>query len=90
MKLTYRQQLALLKRSCKSDGCTGVPDFDFGSDCCAEHDLNYQVGDISRAEADKLMRQCIQAKGYILLPWVYWAGVRLFAGPIWRRYRKQD
>lgn len=60
------------------DGCTAVPDFNFGTDCCGEHDYHYQDGDVSRADADKRLRQCIQKKGYVVLPWVYWLGVRLF------------
>jgi hypothetical protein len=80
--LTYLDQLKLvwrgLRRGFRYDGCTAVPDFDFGKDCCGEHDYHYQAKEISRAEADKRLRQCIQKKGYILLPWIYWLGVRIF------------
>ena len=76
-----------LGKGVKYDGCTAVPDFDFGADCCAEHDYHYQLTDMSRAEADKRLRQCIQKKGYIVLPWVYWLGVRMFGG---RYYRKKQ
>ena len=81
-KLSFREQLNLVKEGFKKgfkyDGCTAVPDFDFGADCCGEHDYHYQAADISRAEADKKLRQCIQKKGYIVLPWIYWLGVRIF------------
>lgn len=72
------------------DGCTAVPDFDFGADCCGEHDYHYQIGDISRWQADKRMRKCIRKKGYFLLPWAYWLGVRMFAGGVWDKYRKKQ
>jgi len=72
------------KRGVYYDGCTGVPDFDFGADCCGEHDFHYQQTDISRAEADKRLRQCIRKKGYIILPWVFWLGVRIFGRKYYR------
>ena len=78
------------RKGVKYDGCTGVPDFDFGADCCGEHDYHYQLGDISRAEADKHLRECLRAKGYIVLPWVYWLGVRILAGGVWKNYRKKE
>lgn len=74
----------------KYDGCTAVPDFDFGADCCGEHDVHYQLGDVSRAEADRRMRECIRKKGYWVLPWAYWIGVRLFAGGVWKKYRSKN
>jgi hypothetical protein len=93
-KLNFREQLKVvwegIKKGYKYDGCTAVPDFDFGADCCGEHDTYYQDLTITRAEADKKLRECIQKKGYILLPWVYWLGVRLFAGGVWeQRQRKK-
>jgi hypothetical protein len=78
------------RKGVKYDGCTAVPDFDFGADCCGEHDAHYQLGDISRAEADARMRICISKKGYFLLPWAYWLGVRLFAGGVWKKYRSKE
>lgn len=81
--LTFKEQYEIVKhgiaKGVKYDGCTASPDFDFGADCCAEHDTHYQLGDISRAEADSRLRQCMAKKGYVVLPWVYWAMVRLFA-----------
>jgi hypothetical protein len=92
-KLTFKEQWEIVKQGFKKgvkyDGCTAVPDFDFGADCCGEHDYHYQVGDISRRDADARMRACIKKKGYIILPWVYWLGVRVFAGGVWERYRAQ-
>ena len=93
-KLGFKQQVAIVRRGfsqgVKYDGCTAVPDFDFGADCCGEHDYHYQVGDISRAEADKHLRECLRAKGYFILPWIYWLGVRIFAGGVWKNYRNKE
>lgn len=66
------------KNAFKSDGCTAVPDLNFGADCCRAHDVCYATGCMSRAEADRNLRRCIAAKGYIILPWIYWLGVRIF------------
>ena len=52
-----------MKKGLKYDGCTAVPDFDFGYDCCGEHDTHYQTKEISRAEADKRLFCCILKKG---------------------------
>jgi hypothetical protein len=78
------------RKGVKYDGCTAVPDFDFGADCCGEHDYHYQIGDVSRWQADKNMRKCIRQKGYVILPWAYWLGVRIFAGGVWKRYRNEE
>jgi hypothetical protein len=90
-KLGFLEQARIVRqgfsKGVKYDGCTGVPDFDFGADCCGEHDYHYQQSDINRAEADRRLRKCIQQKGYIVLPWVFWLGVRLFGG---RYYRKKQ
>jgi hypothetical protein len=76
------------KKGVSTDGCTAVPDFDFGADCCAQHDYHYHAQDISRKEADKKLRQCIQAKGYIVLPWLYWLGVRVFGRGAWDKHQQ--
>jgi hypothetical protein len=93
-KLGFLDQVRIVRdgfsKGVKYDGCTAVPDFDFGYDCCGEHDYHYQEGDVSRAEADKRLRQCIRKKGYFLLPWAYWLGVRMFAGDVWRKYRGKE
>ena len=91
-KLGFADQCKLVwegvKRGYKYDGCTSAPDFNFGYDCCGEHDFHYQATDITRKEADRLLRECIQKKGYVVLPWVYWAAVRMFGRGLWKR--KQD
>jgi len=91
-RLTFRRQLAIVaagaRRGFTYDGCTAVPDFDFGADCCGEHDFYYQAQCISRAEADRRLRECIRAKGYPLIAWSYWIGVRVAGWIFWNR-RKQ-
>lgn len=79
---TYPQLVEMIaagKAYFKSDGCTDVPNFNFCG-CCFEHDYYYTTHIISRSEADKRLRQCIEAKGWYVLPWLYWIGVRIFGG----------
>ena len=74
-----------------SNGCTGVPDFFL--DCCYLHDIFYRTGHdlagrpISRDEADRRFRLCIQTRSVfgVLSPMSYWRwlGVRLFGGRAW-------
>lgn len=66
-----------------SDGCTGVPELNL-THCCNRHDVEYRSGVVSRADADASLRRCMQRKGWKVLPWIYWAAVRLIG---WRFYR---
>lgn len=68
-----------LSKGYKFDGCTDSPNLNF-VDCCNEHDYNYQDMSMSRKEADDELRACMQKKGWVVLPWVYWTGVRIFGG----------
>lgn len=88
-KRTAAQQAKELKNTIdrvrsKTDGCSNSPDFTF-SECCIEHDINYRKNpdQITRSEADKRLRQCIGEHGLIVLPWLYWAAVRLFGRKSW-------
>lgn len=77
----------------KSDGCTGVPDFNLRH-CCIQHDRDYHDGELTRAKADFLFFQCISSKGigkgflarvrYNFIGLYYWAGVRVLG----RKYYK--
>lgn len=90
-----------MKKGVKYDGCTAVPDFDFGYDCCGEHDAHYQLQDITRAEADRRLRDCILKKGIpgkILcfsynsnwfLATSYFIGVRLAGFFFWKKRRAE-
>lgn len=75
----------------KSDGCTGVADF--YKECCYLHDIYYRThldlnGDpITKAEADKALRDCIRCKSRFgfwnpMAIW-RWIGVKMFAQRAW-------
>lgn len=74
-----------IKEGYKYDGCTAVPDFNFGADCCNLHDYFYRTHAVTRSMADRKLRECIQRKGYIVLPWIYWLGVRIFGRRFWNK-----
>jgi hypothetical protein len=72
-----------------SDGCSFV-----GSAyrwCCLEHDIAYRSGlqrdgtPVTKAEADKRFRSCIQRKSpfgwWSPLAWIRWLGVKLYTKP---------
>lgn len=92
-----RRTLRRLWASAADDGCTAAPDLIFYA-CCRQHDRDYQTHadqlgrPINRAEADRRLRRCMQitARGaplfYRLLPWVYWAAVRIAGGRFWNRH----
>lgn len=90
MKLNKRKPTTLEKIKAfsdfSSDGCTMSPDLTFRS-CCEEHDMSYQFKLVSRASADKTLRQCIAYKGHPYLAWVYWSAVRVFG---FFYYKKKD
>lgn len=79
------EKLAYLK-DFSTDGCSMSPDLTF-AECCVTHDIDYSLGEITRAESDRKLRQCISSKGYPYLSVVYWVGVRLFG---WFPYYFQD
>ncbi len=64
-----------------TDGCSGVPDFNF-RDCCVQHDYDYaehhRESEANRTELDAKLRLCIGCRGHKVLAWMYWAGVRSF------------
>lgn len=78
----------------RTNGCTGVPDFDW-KDCCDQHDRDYQDGGgwFAKFRADWRLAKCIGCKrravgsllrraayavGHVLLGGVYFVGVRVF------------
>lgn len=69
-----------------SDGCTGVPDFNFKG-CCVIHDVLYEKGGnaIQRKIADLRMLDCMKRRKsflkirYKLIPYLYYYGVRLLS-----------
>lgn len=62
-----------------TNGCTGVPDFDF-KDCCDQHDICYCIGGNAddRRLCDLALKECIRARGHPFLARLYYAGVRAF------------
>jgi len=79
----------------ESDGCSMV--LDFYKRCCIFHDwwyathLDFDLSDISRAEADKRFRHCIQSRSMLRkfspMSWWRWLGVRTWGGRPWANER---
>ncbi len=96
--MTAREEARRAWALVKGDGCTSAPDLWY-ADCCARHDADYTTGTdetgrrISRAAADARFRACMQRTAAPLpisrrlLPWVYWAAVRVFG---WRHWKRQS
>lgn len=100
--LSFKEQCKIvaegIKKGFSYDGCTAVPDFNFGYDCCGEHDYYYQSKEVDRAVADKKLYECILRKGipYKLfgvipgnsnaaLATIYYIGVRLAGWFFWNK-----
>ena len=69
------------------DYCSYSPDKIFGKDiswACKEHDYHYAKHDITRSEADMILREQINSVGVFGLGWVYWLVVRLVG---WKFYK---
>lgn len=82
LQMTGAAQAALDPNSWIPNGCTGVPDFDFGY-CCDAHDICYCAGgtEADRKECDLQLKDCIRDSGHPFLAIIYYAGVRLLGGP---------
>lgn len=75
-----------------SDGCSGVTEAFL--DCCLEHDIAYRTGRtvegeiLTRAEADRRFRECMQAKSRLgifnPMSWWRWIAVRFFGRGAWK------
>ncbi len=97
MKPTWKDKAKALaslgKRvNLENDGCSSAPDFNF-KECCVEHDYYYRNPEedtgVSRGEADKRLRQCIQKRWKLLfMPWIYWGFVRAAGWIPWRKKKK--
>lgn len=82
----YWQQVENTAKNLGSDGCSFVTEA--YHKCCLEHDIAYRTGcridgsTISRREADRRFRQCMQMRSrfgkFSPMSWWRWAGVRLF------------
>jgi hypothetical protein len=94
--MTYWDRVKALAWALKGDGCSKVPDLNYRS-CCDEHDIHYRTGmtidgvKITRKEADSRFLVCMQKKGMVpilgthIVPFFYWAAVRLFGETAWDR-----
>ncbi len=76
-----------------NDGCSNAPDFNF-KECCVEHDFYYRndegITGVSRSEADKRLRKCMQKKWKLpLMPWIYWGAVRVSGWWPWNKNQKK-
>lgn len=78
---------AIASRKSNSDGCTGVPDFNFRK-CCERHDRDYShASSLTRRQADLGLKACISQYTLTpIIPTVYYVGVRLFG---WIFYKKK-
>lgn len=79
MDLNTAEQYRLKKlaEGAPTDGCTWVPEI--GHKCCQMHDFlrRFKPDGITTADADRLLRECMQKQGYRVTAWIYWAGVRI-------------
>jgi len=86
--MSYWDRVKALAWALKGDGCSKVPDFNYRC-CCDEHDIHYRTGTtldgvrLTRKEADKYFLACMQKRGGIVLPFLYYIGVRLFGESSW-------
>lgn len=103
-KQTYWERVKRIAKALKGDGCTGVPDLTYKK-CCDRHDIHYRTKmrledtgiptPITRAEADKEMFKCMRETGKtpiigsIIVPGLYWLGVRLFGSGAWNKDRSK-
>lgn len=92
--MSYSTWLAQEAKARGFDGCTGVLDIDV--ECCWEHDFAYRTGRcakaayvgqdrrITRAQADRRLRECYFKRGHYLIGLVRWLGVRVLGGSAWK------
>lgn len=97
--MTYWDRVKALAWALKGDGCSRAPDLFYRS-CCDEHDIHYRTGmtlagvSLTRKQADTRFRKCLQKNGKtpilgtFILPWIYYAAVRLFGESSWNRDKK--
>lgn len=82
----------------KSDGCTGVSELYHNGcvlhDFCYRTHLNFKGEEITKDEADKLLRDYIWSRsvfGYLSpLAWIRWIGVKYLAERPWKSYGQND
>ncbi|AFL46470.1 hypothetical protein Mh1949_12140 [Mannheimia haemolytica] len=56
--------------------------------CCHQHDRDYGIrGTVTRADADKRLRECMIKNGNPIRAWLFWLVVRAFG---WRFYKNKE
>jgi hypothetical protein len=56
--------------------------------CCHQHDRDYGInGTVTRAQADRSLRECIAANGHPFIAWLVWVAVRCVG---WLYYQTKD
>lgn len=75
----------------KKHYCTGWKEAPANiNSCCHQHDRDYGVnGTVTRAEADKRLRECMIKNGYPIRAWLFWGVVRTFGGAFFKK-KAQD
>lgn len=96
-----REDLKRAWKYLKGDGCTAVPDLGFSEDC-NKHDKDYRLGvdengeKLSRWRADwRLFKNMLFNKKQpiplrLVAAPVFWLGVRVGGGGIWKGYRDKE
>ncbi|WP_281441214.1 hypothetical protein [Aeromonas veronii] len=71
--------------------CTGLRDVDPETNtCCHQHDRDYGVkGTVTRAQADKRLRECLIKNGKPIRGWLFWIACRLGGWVFWKDKIKQ-
>ncbi|HHW7546327.1 TPA: hypothetical protein ACU203_002031 [Mannheimia haemolytica] len=74
----------------KKHYCTGLKHAPENiNSCCHQHDRDYGVnGKVSRAEADKRLRDCLIAQNRPIFAWCAWLAVRCFGWYFWKEKLK--
>lgn len=103
--MTWRDIEAGIPDSFECDGCTNWPDkwrllswliagrFDW-SRACRVHDWLYRdfrltPAPLSRAQADRLLREGVADLDAPVMAWIMWAGVRVFGWIAWNGNAKR-
>lgn len=92
----YWEAVRARAKELQSDGCSHVTSMYL--DCCLEHDIHYRTGrtlsneEISRAQADKIFRECMQSRSifkvFSPMSWWRWMAVRLFGSDSYASKRR--
>lgn len=71
----YKQYMEKLPEIKESDGCTLAPDGSWKK-CCVLHDYARRDREVSNADADRMLLDCMRDESVFPLPWIYYFWVR--------------